>query len=39
MDSREEALIHKESIAFKSRHPDDGPHGPDARESDMESAY
>jgi hypothetical protein len=38
VDSRPSVLIHKASIAFKSRHSDDGPHGPDARASDMEIA-
>jgi hypothetical protein len=37
MDSRPDALIHKASITFKSRHPDDGPHGSDVRASHMES--
>jgi hypothetical protein len=36
VDSRPDVRIHKASIAFKSRHPNNGPHGSDTRASDME---
>jgi hypothetical protein len=36
MDSRPDALIHKASIAVKSKHSDVGPLGLDTRASDME---
>jgi len=38
VDSRLDVLIHKASIAFKSRCPDNGPHGPNARALDMKIA-
>jgi hypothetical protein len=38
VDSSLDVLIHKASIAFKSRHPGVSPHGPNARVSDMEIA-
>jgi hypothetical protein len=38
VESRPDALIHKASIAFKSKRPDVNPLGPDARASDMEIA-
>jgi hypothetical protein len=38
VESRPDALIHKASIAFKSKRPDVNPLGPDASASDMEIA-